>query len=94
MTTIGVNTPSWVGLIVGLLPLVVFGGIVVLMGSRGSRFIPRLSASDKYDKLKKIADLKDRGALTEREFEAEKRKISAETDANGTSPSPKARGVR
>ncbi|EGG98355.1 hypothetical protein imdm_115 [gamma proteobacterium IMCC2047] len=36
------------------------------------------SISDKYDRLKKIKNLLDDGALTQAEFESEKKKILAE----------------
>jgi hypothetical protein len=73
--TVAIDAGSWVGTIVGLLPLVVFGGVLVLMRFGRHRQNGPQNTPDMYDQLKQIADLKDRGALTEREFEVEKRKI-------------------
>lgn len=43
--------------------------------SRGSRAVPRSSNDDIIDKLKQLAELRDRGVLTEEEFLAQKARI-------------------
>ena len=71
---------NWLQAALGFAPIVVFGGLLFLM-MRRARNGP-VGMPDKYDQLKKIADLKDRGVLTEREFEVEKRKILATDEGN------------
>ena len=54
-----------------LLPLVLLAVLIVL----AARALARALARDPYERLARIADLRDRGVLTEEEFQCEKRKL-------------------
>lgn len=60
-----------VAVLFGLLPIAVFvaliAGVLIL--------IVRTRASDPYERLARLADLRDCGALTEEEFQREKRRV-------------------
>jgi len=58
-------------ILIGLLPILVIAALVVL----AARALARTRDGDRYVQLARIADLRDRHALTEEEFAAEKRKI-------------------
>jgi hypothetical protein len=61
---------DWINTIISFLPLLVFASLLWGMMHYAKRERP-----DKYDQLKKLADLKNAGVLNEREFEIEKQKI-------------------
>ena len=60
-----------VGPLLGLLPLVVLVALVVAIAA----LLARGARSDRYERLARAADLRDRGVLTEEEFQREKRTI-------------------
>ena len=60
-----------VGILLSLLPLVVLVALVVALAA----LLARSARSDRYERLARAADLRDRGVLTEDEFQREKRKI-------------------
>lgn len=65
-------------------PLLAFAGLLRLLMSRAQS--PPTGTPDKYEQLQKIADLKEKGVLTDREFDAEKRKILASDEGTGFPP--------
>jgi hypothetical protein len=62
---------AWASALVSIFPILIFGTVLYLFMRRS----PGPPRPDKYDKLMKITELRERGALTDAEFEAEKRKI-------------------
>jgi ATP-dependent Zn protease len=58
-------------IVLSLLPLALLFLLVVL----AARAIARSRSADPYEQLARIADLRDRGVLTEEEFQREKRKL-------------------
>lgn len=54
-----------------IVPLVFFVALILL----AARAMARSSAGDRYDALARVADLRDRGVLSEDEFQREKRRI-------------------
>jgi len=58
-------------IVLSLLPLVLLAVLIVL----AARALARALARDPYERLARIADLRDRGVLTEDEFQREKRKL-------------------
>lgn len=61
------------GLVIGAALLLVF-----LIGRRSAKKAPIVTNSDHLDKLERLNSLRESGALTEIEFEIEKRKILAD----------------
>jgi ATP-dependent Zn protease len=59
-----------VSIVLSLLPLVLLFALVIAAAAA----IARSRAPDRYEQLARIADLRDRGVLTEEEFQREKRK--------------------
>jgi hypothetical protein len=57
--------------LVGLLPLLLLIALVVLAAAA----FARARAPDPYERLARLADLRDRNVITEDEFQREKRKI-------------------
>jgi hypothetical protein len=62
---------QWPAAVLSVLPVVLLIALAVF----AARMLARGNGDDRYVKLARIADLRDRHALTEEEFEAEKRKI-------------------
>lgn len=62
---------AWPMIGVALLPILLIAALILF----AARALARARDGDRYDQLARIADLRDRHALTEDEFEAEKRKI-------------------
>ena len=62
----------FMSVVLSLLPLIAFAAFVVLVIAGIARALH--PPADRYERLAKIADLRDRGALTADEFEREKRK--------------------
>lgn len=72
------NLGEVISYIATFLPLGVFAVLLIFMMRRagtGSR--PTAMLPDKYDQLRKIAELRDRGVLSEQEFQHEKQKLLA-----------------
>jgi ATP-dependent Zn protease len=63
--------PGIAPILFGLLPLLVLAALVLL----GASLITRARAPHSYDALSRLADLRDRGVVTEEEFQREKRKL-------------------
>jgi ATP-dependent Zn protease len=63
--------PPLFGFITAFLPLVLLLLLVVL----GARIIAAGRAPDAYERLERIANLRDRGVLTDEEFQREKRRL-------------------
>ena len=59
----------WAGLIAGVIAVII--AVYIKMSSKSTY----KNASDKYNDLQKLAELKQKGAITEKEFEEEKTKI-------------------
>lgn len=57
--------------LLGLLPLLVLVALVLL----GATALTRSRAPHRYDALSRLADLRDRGVVTEEEFQREKRRL-------------------
>jgi ATP-dependent Zn protease len=60
-----------VAVLVGLLPLLVLIALVLLL----ARAFGRTRRTNRYDQLARLADLRDRSAITEEEFQREKARI-------------------
>lgn len=66
--------PSMVGVaLMTIVPILVIAGIAILV----ARAVTRPSRGDVYAELARAADLRDRGVLSEDEFQREKQKILA-----------------
>ncbi len=63
--------PFVLSLLVGLLPLLVIVALLLL----AAKAFARARAPERYESLSRVADLRDRGVLTEEEFQREKRRI-------------------
>jgi uncharacterized membrane protein len=61
----------FLSVVIGLLPLVFLIALVVIAAVA----FARARAPDPYERLARIADLRDRAVLTEEEFQREKSKI-------------------
>jgi len=68
------SSPSlglWGSVLLSLLPLLLLIALVLL----ASRAFTRGRSGDRYDALRRAADLRDRGVLTEEEFQREKKRL-------------------
>ena len=72
----------WWGFFLGIIGIIVVACMQPKQTNPGQSYVVQSqnntqssSGDDKYDKLKKLAELKDQGALTEEEFEKEKAKL-------------------
>ena len=63
--------PLFTGVIVALSPILVLGALALYAASAYSRS----RAPQRYEALARIADLRDRGVLSEEEFQREKRRL-------------------
>ena len=63
--------PFVLSVLVGLLPLLVIIALILL----AAKAFASSRAPERYEALSRVADLRDRGVLTEEEFQREKRRI-------------------
>ena len=63
--------PLVFSLLVGLLPLLVIVALILL----AAKAFANSRAPERYEALSRVADLRDRGVITEEEFQREKRRI-------------------
>ena len=63
--------PGFAPVLIGLLPMLLLIALVLL----GATALTRSRAPHRYDALSRLADLRDRGVVTEEEFQREKRRL-------------------
>ena len=63
--------PGVAPVLIGLLPMLLLVALVLL----GATALTRSRAPHRYDALSRLADLRDRGVVTEEEFQREKRRL-------------------
>ena len=66
--------PTAMNLVLSLLPILLLGALGALVVAAAGA-LSRTRTGDRYEQLTRAADLRDRGVLTEDEFQAEKRRI-------------------
>lgn len=68
---------QFTGVVLALLPLLALSALILLAASAFSRSAGRSAGLRRVEALAKLADLRDRGALTEEEFQREKQRLLA-----------------
>ncbi len=69
------DSPPFVGVVLALLPLFALIALILVAAWAFSRSVSRSSGPRRVEALAKLADLRDRGALTEDEFQREKQRL-------------------
>lgn len=69
-------------LVLSFVPLIIFGALLffLMRNARSNASDPAPRAPDKYDQLRRLADLRRDGVLSEVEFQQEKAKLLAQDD--------------
>ena len=73
----GPESPQFIGVALALLPLVTLIALILVAAWAFSRTAGRSVGLRRVEALAKLADLRDRGALTEDECQREKRRLLA-----------------
>jgi uncharacterized membrane protein len=71
----GPESPQFIGIVLALLPLLALIALIFLAASAFSRSAGRSAGLRRVEALARLADLRDRGALTEDEFQRTKRPL-------------------
>jgi uncharacterized BrkB/YihY/UPF0761 family membrane protein len=70
-------SPQAIGVLPALMPLLGLIALILLAGSAFSRSAGRSAGPRRVEALAKLAELRERGALTEDEFQREKQRLLA-----------------
>lgn len=73
----GPGDPPFIGVLLPLLPLVALIALILVAARAFSRSAGRSAGPRRIEALAKLADLRDRGVLSEEEFQREKQHLLA-----------------